>query len=89
MKRTTIRLDDQLLAAAKDLARRSDRTLTRVIEDALRVAISAQSEGASAPRLPRLRTVKGRLVAPIDLSDGRAVNEFLDQEEVGRYRAGG
>jgi hypothetical protein len=37
--RTTVRLPPGLMAQAKKLARDTDRTLTQVIEDALRVAV--------------------------------------------------
>ena len=41
--RTTVRLDDELLAQAKALAARTGRTLTRVIEDSLREALARRS----------------------------------------------
>jgi hypothetical protein len=43
--RTTIRLQDSLLAEAKALAARTGRTLTQVIEDALREALARRSDG--------------------------------------------
>ena len=43
MQRTTVRLPDDLLEEAKDCARRSGRTLTQLLEDAVR------SELARAP----------------------------------------
>jgi hypothetical protein len=42
--RTTIRLDNDLLAEAKQAAIRSGRTLTAVIEDALRLALATKQE---------------------------------------------
>jgi hypothetical protein len=45
--RTTVRLDDALLAEAKALAARTGRTLTDVIEDALRESLS---RGSGRPR---------------------------------------
>jgi hypothetical protein len=38
--RTTVRIDDELLAQAKALALRTSRTLTKVIEDALRESLA-------------------------------------------------
>jgi len=38
--RTTITIDEQLLAQAKEVAARSGRTLNAVVEDALRVAMA-------------------------------------------------
>ena len=42
--RTTVRLDDKLLAEAKKLAIDTGRTFTQVIEDALRIALVQQRE---------------------------------------------
>jgi hypothetical protein len=38
--RTTVRIDDELLAEAKALGLRTGRTLTKVIEDALRESVA-------------------------------------------------
>lgn len=60
--RTTIRLNDALLAEAKALAARSGRTLTRVIEDALRETLA---RGAADPgKAPELPVVRGGRVRP-------------------------
>ncbi len=40
--RTTVRLEDALLAEAKALAARTGRTLTQVIEDSLRTALARE-----------------------------------------------
>ena len=50
--RTTIRLNDDLLAQAKEAAVKSGRTLTAVIEDSLRLALAAKKE---QPRRRRIR----------------------------------
>ena len=42
--RTTVTINDELLAGAKDLALRSVRTLGAVVEDGLRVLLSASHE---------------------------------------------
>jgi hypothetical protein len=42
--RATVRLDDDVLARAKEAAARSDRSLSRFIEDALREMISGRPE---------------------------------------------
>ena len=41
--RTTVRLDDQLLTAAKEHAARTGRTLTALLEDALRTFLALES----------------------------------------------
>lgn len=54
--RTTIRLDDQLLADAKVLALQTGKTLNTLIEDSLRVALARKTkEGKRKPvKLPRM-----------------------------------
>jgi hypothetical protein len=49
--RTTLNLDDQLLIAAKHRALDEEVTLSRVVENALREALSKPSSGTSAIRL--------------------------------------
>lgn len=78
--RTTIRLDDQLLAEAKQLAARTGQTLTSVIEGALRQALAAANkrERGTAPKLP---TFRGNGLQPgVDLDDSSAL---LDLQTVG------
>ena len=40
MQRTTVQLPDDLLDEAKDLARRTSRTLTQLLEDAVRAELA-------------------------------------------------
>jgi hypothetical protein len=76
--RTTIRLDEQLLTAAKELAVRSRRTLTAVIEDALREAI-ARARGPAARSRVRLPTYRGRGLRPgVDLDAGADLRDLMD-----------
>jgi len=49
--RTTITIDDALLAEAKAVAARSGRTLNTVVEDALRESLARQQR-EQRPRLP-------------------------------------
>lgn len=76
--RTTIRLDDELLAQAKEVAARSNRTLTAVIEDALRQHL-AQHQRAEEREPVRLKTVGGRGLQPgVDLDDSAALLDLMD-----------
>ena len=76
--RTTIRLDDQLLAEARIQAARSGRTLTAVIEDALRVALGRRDGRRSAP-VPELPISHGgRLQPGVDLDDSSALLELME-----------
>ena len=76
--RTTIRLDDDLLARAKRAAVDRGTTLTAVIEDALRRAL------APTPAAPRevvtLPTFKGDGLQPgVDLDDSAALLDVMDE----------
>lgn len=77
--RTTIRLDDDLLAEVKLLAARSGKTLTSVIEDALRETLSRQKQ--TGERKPvRLTTVSGQGLQPgIDLDDAASLLSMMEE----------
>jgi hypothetical protein len=78
--RTTIRLDDQLLAEAKQLAARTGRTLTAVIEDALRLSLRQTS--SRRRRRVELPTFKGGngLQPGVDLDDSAALLDLMETE---------
>lgn len=66
--RTTVRLDDALLADAKTAAARSGRTLAEVIEDALREALARSTTPTPSRPSVDLPTYTGRgLQAGVDL----------------------
>lgn len=76
--RTTIRLDDQLLSEAKQLAARTNRTLTAVIEDALRLALSDKRETEKHAPF-RLPTFRGDGVLPgVDLDDSAGLVDLME-----------
>ena len=77
--RTTIRLDDDLLVEIKQLAARSDKTLTSVIEDALREMLARRRKPkARAP--VRLTTVSGGGLQPgVDLDDSAALLALMEE----------
>lgn len=77
--RTTIRLDDQLLQQAKEYAARSGRTLTAVIEDALRELFARHKDHDE--KLPvKLTVVSGQGLQPgVDLDDSAALLELMDR----------
>jgi hypothetical protein len=77
--RTTIRLDDELLAEIKQIAERSGKTVTSVIEDALREMLARQ-QGTETRAPVRLTTVSGSGLQPgVDL-DGSATLLSLMEE---------
>jgi Arc/MetJ family transcription regulator len=76
--RTTIRLDEDLLAKAKRSASERGTTLTAVIEDALRRAL------APGPTQPRERfelpTFRGDGLRPgVDLDDTASLLDVMDE----------
>jgi hypothetical protein len=76
--RTTIRLDDDLLREAKTYAAATDRTLTGLIEDALREAL-ARREARPARRRVRLRTFKGCGLQPgVNLDSNAALLDLME-----------
>lgn len=79
--KTTLDLNDQLLAEAKALAARQRTSLTRLIEEALQSRLRAQV-GKPARRGVRLPVFKGRggLVAGLDASSNKSLLTALDDD---------
>jgi len=79
--RTTIRLDEQLLRRAKEYAARNGRTLTSVIEDALRELLS-RGKKSRVREVTRLPTYAGKGLLPgVDLDDTAALTELMDRPD--------
>ena len=76
--RTTLAIDDRLLAAAKRRARQRGLTLGQLVEEALRVQL-AGTPGGDRPTIPVFRGGDG--VRPgIDMTSNRALLEALDED---------
>jgi hypothetical protein len=75
--RTTLDLDDHVLRMAKQLAAREGKTLTRVVEEALRERVVQPRRTGRSFRL-RLLTKKGRLIAGVNLADRDALYERME-----------
>jgi Arc/MetJ family transcription regulator len=76
--RTTIRLDDELLAKAKRVAADTGRTLTSLFEEALRESL-ARREPSAKGRPVRLKTFKGDgVLAGVDLDDNASLLDTMD-----------
>lgn len=76
--RTTVRLDDQLLREAKKTAAETGRTLTAVIEDALRQALAARPprEKGSRFKLPVLDL--GDTMPGVDFDNSAALLDLME-----------
>jgi hypothetical protein len=78
--RTTINLDDTLLAEAKQVAARTGRTLTAVVEDALRESLRRRHDHARpAVELPVFG--EGGVRPGVDLDDGAALLDLMEQDD--------
>jgi hypothetical protein len=78
MMRTTIRLPADLLALLKRRAADTNRTLTAVVEDALRRALKTSQSGGKV-RPTRLSTFgTGGLQPGVDLDDSVALLNMLE-----------
>jgi hypothetical protein len=76
--RTTVRLNERLLAEAKKYAAESGRTLTAVLEDALRETL-ARRRARARTRPVRLKTVKGDGVRRgVDLDDTASLLDLME-----------
>jgi hypothetical protein len=77
--RTTINLDDRLLADAKRLAQDSGKTLTAVIEDALRERLARRESVGQGDDGFRLHTFTGRGLRPgVDLDSSAELLDLMN-----------
>ena len=79
MQRTTVRIDEEILAEAKALAARQHRSLNSVMEEALRRMIATEQERQARPPvdLPTWGTPgKGPHLTPED------IKEILAQQDI-------
>lgn len=80
--RTTIRLHDDVLAQAKQLAARTGRTLTAVIEDALRHEFASLDDRRRAPRKVELPSFDGGGLQPgVNLDSNAELLELMERQE--------
>jgi hypothetical protein len=75
--RTTLDIDDHVLRQAKQLAASEGKTLTRVVEEALRERVLGPRRAGRPFRL-RLLTKKGRLIPGVNLADRDALYERME-----------
>jgi Arc/MetJ family transcription regulator len=75
--RTTISVDDHLLARARERARRRGQTLGQLVEDALRRELGTPTE-TERPAVPVFRGGTGAR-SGVDLTSNRGLREALDE----------
>lgn len=76
--RTTLTIDDRLLALAKTRAHEQHRTLGQLVEDALQRYLSADKPPQRVPELPVFERGTG-FVEGVDWSSNRGLFEALDR----------
>ena len=84
--RTTLTIDDGLLAEAKERAARSHRTVSEVVEDAMREAFARRTPVRR--RVTDLPTSAGRLRPGVSLNDTAALRDLIEEERGAEFRAG-
>lgn len=77
--RTTVRLDDELLKRAKRFAADTGRSLTALIEDALRETMARRSPPDARPAV-RLTTSPGRLRPGVNLDDSAGLLDRMEED---------
>jgi Arc/MetJ-type ribon-helix-helix transcriptional regulator len=79
--RTTLTLDDHLFAQIRRIAAETNRSLSEVVEEALREALAGRASGAARRRRSpiRLPVCKGgKLLPGIDLDDSSALLDRME-----------
>lgn len=77
--RTTLTLDDDVLKAARRRAREQDRPLKDVINEALRQGLAMGEAHPKTAYRFRLKTVEGRLLPGVDLTDHDKLFELMER----------
>jgi hypothetical protein len=76
--RTTVRLPEDLMKAAKRRAVETGRTLTEVIESALRVELARPRPAAASPAVELPTYGTGGVLPGVDLDDTSALIDLMD-----------
>ncbi len=78
--RTTVRMDDHLIGEAKAYAEQTGRTLTRLLEDAVREHLGRRRGPRKVRERPTLPTFGGRGLQPgVDLDDTASLLDLMDR----------
>ncbi len=79
--KTTLNLDDDLMQAVRERARRQGVTLTALVSDALRRTLEEPVPAGFRLDLP---TTQGSRMPTLDIDSNAALEEYLDRVEPGR-----
>lgn len=79
--RTTLNLDDLLYERLKRRASQDGRTVTSLLEEAIRRLLAQEERPGRQPDAVTFPTVAGRGLQPgVDLDDGAALADLLDED---------
>ena len=84
--RTTLTIADDLLTEAKERAARTHRTVSEVVEDAMREAFARRTTGRSRGAVD-LPTSPGGPRRGVNLDDNVAVREVAEEDPPAGFRA--
>jgi len=79
--RTTVTLADDLLAEAKERAARSGRTVSEVLEDAVRIGFERHAAAERQEIHLITDPTPGVLMAGVDLNNNAALLDLMESEE--------
>jgi hypothetical protein len=72
--KTTLRIDDAVMAQLRREAARQQRTMSELVETALRLLLRSPKKAAPLPTLPTYRSGG----APVDIADRDALYHAMD-----------
>ena len=75
--RTTLNLDDELFRALKKRAAETGRTMTQLVDEALREMLERSSDPSVAHDIPWV-TVRGKVRPGIDITDRDSLLEAME-----------
>ena len=86
-ERTTVRLPEELLRQAKRKAAEQGRTLTALIEEALRLVVAGKRRPSpSTHNNPPISEARGGVMPGVDLDDSSSLQEAEDLEYIERMK---
>jgi hypothetical protein len=81
MMRTTLRLDDQLFREVKTVAAESGRTITAIVEDALRESLARRRQSASRRRISLPTFDGGGLMPGVAIDNSAALLDIMEAHD--------
>jgi hypothetical protein len=78
--RTTVNIDERLLKEAKEAALRTNRTLSEVFAEGVRLVLHQWKRGGRAARTPLVTYGNGGLQPGVDLDDSAALLGVMEKE---------